>query len=417
MNFIESLRTALIALGTNKLRAALTMLGIVIGVGAVIGMLAMGNGFANFLNSQFDQLGIGTFYVAPFVDSNKVDAVTSAQLTAADGYALMEPGAAPAVETVVIEYSGSAIVSTGQQRLSYLVRAVTPNFFAVTHNDLGAGRLYTEEEGFSRARVVVLGRNVATRLFGNMNAAVGQRITLNGVAFDVVGVLATESGSVTVGSDPAESVFVPYQTAVSRLYRNQISARRDVSLLTVKVRDRSQIDVAIKQVEAVLRDRHRLTYQDSDFTIINLEQFAQQAGAVIGGFNAFLGAVAGISLLVGGIGIMNIMLVSVTERTREIGLRKAVGARPRDILSQFLIEALVLCLVSGVLGILLGYALSLVGTLVLVGLFGAEGAQASVSLSNILLATGIAALIGVSFGFFPALQASRLNPIEALRTE
>jgi putative ABC transport system permease protein len=178
-----------------------------------------------------------------------------------------------------------------------------------------------------------------------------------------------------------------------------------------------EIDEAIRQVTAILRDEHRLTYQDNDFTIINPEQIAAQFNVVIGGFNAFLGLVAGISLLVGGIGIMNIMLVSVTERTREIGLRKAVGARRRDIMLQFLIEALVLCLIGGAFGILLGYTLSLAGTFILIELFNTAGAAASVSLANVILATSIAAAIGLAFGFFPALQAARLNPIDALRTE
>jgi putative ABC transport system permease protein len=185
----------------------------------------------------------------------------------------------------------------------------------------------------------------------------------------------------------------------------------------VKARSVPEIEAAISQVTNVLRVEHRLTYQDNDFSIINPEQIANQFNVVIGGFNAFLGLVAGISLLVGGIGIMNIMLVSVTERTREIGLRKAVGARRRDIMLQFLIEALVLCLIGGGLGILLGYLLSFLGTFILINLFATEGAAATVSMANVLLATSISAAIGIAFGFFPALQASRLNPIEALRTE
>jgi len=187
--------------------------------------------------------------------------------------------------------------------------------------------------------------------------------------------------------------------------------------MTVKARSISEVDEAIRQATAVLRDEHRLTYQDNDFTIINPEQIAAQLNVVIGGFNAFLGLVAGISLIVGGIGIMNIMLVSVTERTREIGLRKAVGAKRRDILMQFLIEALVLCLVGGLIGVALGYLLAFASTFILVTLFQAEGAVATVSFSNVLLATSIAAAIGIFFGFFPAMQASRLNPIDALRTE
>ncbi len=417
MYLIESFRVALRALANNKLRSALTMLGIVIGVGAVIGMLALGNGFQQFLNDQFAQLGAGNFYVAPFVDSNRVDAITAARLSASDAEAIMAPGRAPAVAQVAIEFSGSAQASTGERRGSYSVRAVSPTWFEVTPQDLAAGRLFTASEDRERARVAVIGKLVAEQLYGDAASAVGRRLALNGVGFEVIGVLATEPGSVSVGADPAEAIFVPYTSGVTRLYRNQVNERVNVSIMTVRARSVAEIDQAIRQVTMVLREQHRLTYQDNDFTIINPEQIAAQLNLVVGGFNTFLGIVAGISLLVGGIGIMNIMLVSVTERTREIGLRKAVGAKRRDILLQFLIEALTLCLIGGAAGILLGFGLSLLGTFILVNLFQAEGAVARVYLGNIALATGIAAAVGVIFGFFPAFQASRLNPIEALRTE
>lgn len=417
MYLIESFRVALRALANNKLRSALTMLGIVIGVGAVIGMLALGNGFQQFLNDQFAQLGAGNFYVAPFVDSNRVDAITAARLSAGDAEAITAPGRAPAVTQVAIEFSGEAQASTGQRRGSYSVRAVSPTWFEVTPQDMAAGRLFTADEDRERARVAVIGKRVAEQLFGDTASAVGQRLALNGVGFEVIGVLATEPGSVSVGADPAEAIFVPYTSGITRLYRNQVNERINVSIMTVRARSVAEIDEAIRQVTMVLREQHRLTYQDNDFTIINPEQIAAQLNLVVGGFNTFLGIVAGISLLVGGIGIMNIMLVSVTERTREIGLRKAVGAKRRDILLQFLIEALTLCLIGGAAGILLGFGLSLLGTFILVNLFEAEGAVARVYFSNIALATSIAAAVGVIFGFFPAFQASRLNPIEALRTE
>jgi putative ABC transport system permease protein len=417
MQVFEALRTAFSALNAHKMRSLLTMLGIIIGVGAVVGMLAMGNGFQQYLDDQFAQLGVGTFYIAPFVDSNEIDAITSVQLTAADARAIAEPGQIPLVEAVTVELGGNATVLARQQRFNYGVRAVSPNLFAVNNYDLAAGRFFTADEDEQRLRVAVLGKNVAETIFGSRSAAVGQRVLLNGVGFEVVGVLDVEAGQISIGTDPAEAIFLPYQTAAARLYRNRINPDRNVDTIAVKVREPERIDEVIADVTLLLRERHRLTYQDNDFTIINPDQFAQQAGAIIGGFNAFLGTVAGISLLVGGIGIMNIMLVSVTERTREIGLRKAVGARRWDIMLQFLIEALMLCLLGSALGVGLGYLLSFAGTFVLVSLFQAEGATAFVTMGAILLASGIAAAIGIMFGFFPALRAANLNPIEALRSE
>ena len=417
MNIIESFRISFRALLSNKLRAALTMLGIVIGVGAVIGMLAMGNGFQGFLTSQFDQLGIGTVYIVPFIDTNRIDVEQTASLTSADALAIMQPGRSPAVQAMAIEWSGDAQVIANGQRSNYGVRAISPAFFTISPQALAAGRLLTLADDTGRARVAVIGKNVAEKLYGGHEVAIGQRISLNGVQFDIIGVLASKAGQISIGTDPAEAIFVPYETGISRLFRNRTSDRINVSFMTVKAVERTQVDAAIRQVTEVLRSEHRLTYQNNDFTVINPEQFAAQASAVIGAFNAFLGIVAGISLLVGGIGIMNIMLVSVTERTKEIGLRKAVGARRSDILLQFLIEALVLCLIGSGVGIGLGYLLSLAGTAILVGLFQATGAQATVSLSNVLLASGIAAGTGVAFGFFPALTAARMNPIDALRTE
>jgi putative ABC transport system permease protein len=416
MNLFESFRVAWSALRTNKLRSLLTMLGIIIGVGAVIGMLAIGNGLRQFLDKQFNGLGVGTFYVGPFVDSRKVDERRSAQLTYADAEAIMQPGAAPAVKAIAVEFGSGEIVSAGQKRYGYNIRGITPSHFTIADNTLGAGRYYTEAEERDGARVAVLGQQAAERLFGTMSSALGQRITINGVGFDVVGVLTTRPAA-GPGGDPRQTVYVPYHAARNWLFRNRLTPQVDVGFMVVQARSADQVDAAIEQVTKLLRDRHRLTYQSNDFTIINVAQIAATVGAIIGAFNAFLSVVAGISLLVGGIGIMNIMLVSVTERTREIGLRKAVGARRWDILLQFLIEAIFLCLVGGALGIALGYALSFVGTFVLVGLFEAEGAQATVTAGSIILATLISGAIGVFFGFWPALQAARLHPIDALRYE
>ncbi|HNP71584.1 MAG TPA: ABC transporter permease [Kouleothrix sp.] len=417
MNLLESLRVALIALRTNKLRSLLTMLGIIIGVGAVIGMLALGNGFRQYLDTQFDQLGIGSFYIFAGSTDRKVSAQQAPQLTAADAEALALPGAAPATDGVAAQLSRDAQVSAGGKQYTYTVNGVTPSYFSILPKKFGAGKVYSAADERDSTRVVVLGGDVAKKLFGSANDGLGRRITINGVGFEVVGVLDTKRG-IGIGGDPGQALFVPYSTARDRLFRNQVlSSKVDVDFLLVKARGRDQIDAAIRQVTQVLRERHRLTYQNNDFTVLNPQQIADQVGGIISGFSAFLGLVAGIALLVGGIGIMNIMLVSVAERTREIGLRKAVGARPRDILFQFLIEAVVLCLIGGAIGIGLGYLFSFGGTFVLLSVFQAEGARATVTLGAILLATAVSSLIGVAFGFFPALTAARLSPITALRSE
>ncbi len=417
MNIIESCRIALIALQSNKLRSLLTMLGIIIGVASVIGMLAIGAGFRSFLDQQFATFGVGVFYVGPFVDSRKADEALSARLNAGDVEAIGQPGAAPAVKAVAYQWGGNLPVAVTGKRGTHSVQAVTPSYFFISENELGPGRFFYDTENRDVARVAVIGEGIADKFFGSASAATGQRLNINGVGFDVIGVLVNKSSGGGPFSDTRETIYIPYQTGKERLFRNQMSERIDVNTATIQALDADSSAAAIEQVTQILRERHRLTYQNNDFTVIDLAQLAATVSGIIAGFNAFLVTIGAISLLVGGIGIMNIMLVSVTERTREIGLRKAVGARRWDILTQFLIEAIVMCLIGGVLGILLGYAFSLLGTYVLVSVFQAEGAIAEVTPGAVLLATGISALIGVAFGFFPALQASRLNPIEALRYE
>ncbi|HEU4324304.1 MAG TPA: ABC transporter permease [Roseiflexaceae bacterium] len=420
MNLLEAVRIAWGALITNKLRALLTMLGIIIGVGAVVGLLAIGNGLAAYLEQEFGRLGVGVFYIGPEVDSDQTEQTQRPRLTYEDALALLEPGVAPAVRTIVAEVGGSVIIGArGSTDFIYQLKGVTPSNFAISANTLGAGRYYTDDEERTRARVALLGNDIAAELFGpDLAQAVGQRVTLNGVTFEVIGVLTTRASAVSGDfSTPGETVYVPYQSARAWLFRNRYTNRVNVDRITIQAATRTEVDAAISQTTAALRQRHRLTSQQAnDFRIDNPEETARQAQASIVGLNAFLGIIAGISLLVGGIGIMNIMLVSVTQRTREIGLRKAVGARPRDILMQFLIEALVLCLCGGALGVALGASMSFVGTFVLQNVLLVD-TQALITPGSIILATVVSATIGIFFGLFPAIRASRLNPIQALRYE
>lgn len=421
MSIAEAFRVAWGAMLTHKLRSFLTMLGIIIGVGAVVGMLALGDGYSQWIDAEFDQLGVGAFYVNPQVDSEDEDETLTPRLTALDAAAIMQPGRAPAVEYVVIELTRSGVVSAGGTRYLFGVKGVTPTYFSIGDQELGDGRYFTEEEEQAGARVAVIGRLVAETLFGGIEGAVGQRISVNGVPFEVVGVSVAKqsqaAGAVGRFGDPGEQVYTPYSTARNRLFRNEVDNRVDISAMTVRARDPNQVDEAIRQVTAVLREEHRLTYQPNDFTVTNPSQLADQFRTVTVGFSAFLGTIGGISLLVGGIGIMNIMLVSVAQRTKEIGLRKAVGAKQRDIMWQFLIEAVVLCLLGGLVGIGLGYLLSFGGTIILVNLAQDPTVRANVSLFSIVLATSISAGVGIFFGLFPALRAARLDPIKALRNE
>jgi putative ABC transport system permease protein len=421
MSIIEAFRVAWQAMLTHKLRSLLTMLGIIIGVGAVVGMLAIGDGYQLFIEREFNKLGVGVFYVNPSVDSENTDEALRPQLRSEDAAAIMLPGAAPAVEFVALELNRNGAVSAGGERFRFGVKGVTPNFFLIGDTSLGDGRYFDETEEAASARVAVIGDNVARTLFGDLYSAVGQRISLNGVQFEVVGVSTTKenglAGAFGQFSSPSEQVYVPYRTARDRLFRNDGSSRVDVSSMTVKARSVPEIDEAIRQVTAVLRQEHRLSYQGNDFQVTNPQQASEQFKQITTGFSAFLGTIGGISLLVGGIGIMNIMLVSVAQRTKEIGLRKAVGARSRDIMWQFLIEAVVLCLAGGALGIGLGYLFSFGGTAVLYNLSQDPTVRASVSLFSVVLATSISAGIGIFFGLFPAMRAARLDPIRALRNE
>ncbi|MBN1886470.1 MAG: ABC transporter permease [Thermoflexales bacterium] len=409
---IESIRIALRALAANKLRAALTMLGIIIGVGAVITLMAAGEGVQHYIAEQFAGLGSNLLFVMPGKLENarfQPPGMSSAELTDADADALIDPLLAPDVAEVAAIFSrmGTPVIAGTRSTLPQ-VQGVPPAYFRMRHWKPSLGDLYTDSEMVGRSRVAVLGSRVVEDLFPEGEYPVGQTIKINQVPFRVSGVLEEKGGS-----SEDNVVLIPLTTAHTRLFSARTTAGDNkVTYILVQASSEERMDAAAEQVTAILRERHKITFRDDDdFSVISQSDILSVFGDITGMLTIFLGAIAGISLVVGGIGIMNIMLVSVTERTREIGLRKAVGAKQRDILTQFLIEAIVLSMIGGALGIALGQT----GALVIARLI--EGFMPIITLDTVLLATSFSAAVGLFFGLYPAWRASRLNPIDALRYE
>lgn len=415
MKLIEALRIAFTSLLANKLRAILTMLGIIIGVGAVIALLALGGAIQTLVTSELQGLGSNLVFLFAGTNDPETNRRVPPRLTNEDIAAIADPLNVPAVAAVCAEFSRRALTTYSGASYDALIAGVSANYPQVRNTRLAEGTFFDERALELRSREAVLGYRVAQRLFPNGADPVGQRIRINGIGFQVIGVMAERGGSFASNED--DQIFVPLTTAQSRLFppAQNVTRRVDVSVVYIQARDEDSIDELIDQVTALLRQRNGLTYQDNNFTIVTQQDLVSSFATITGAITIFLGAIAAISLVVGGIGIMNIMLVSVTERTREIGLRKAVGARRNDIRLQFLVEATVLSLMGGILGIALGYGLAAIGTALLANF--SPNARAEVSLDAILLATLTSIAVGIFFGLYPADRAARLDPIAALRYE
>jgi putative ABC transport system permease protein len=402
------LRIALRALMVNKMRSALTMLGIVIGVGAVVAMIAVGSGAKKRIADQIASMGSNLLIVLSGSSTSggrRYGAGTVPTLTVDDAKAILAE--IPGVRYVAPYLSGIAQVVFGNQNWSTIVYGTTPEFLEIRVWFLSSGRSFTQQDVDGATKVCLLGQTVVDNLFGGIDP-IGQIVRIKNVPFTVIGVLAPK-GQSTWGQDQDDTIFVPLATAQKRLFGMQFPGM--VRVITVQAREADVMETVEGQITNLLRQRHRIQPgQENDFSVRNLTEVASSAEESATVMSLLLGAIASISLLVGGIGIMNIMLVSVTERTREIGIRIAIGAKGRDILLQFLIESLVLSLIGGILGIVIGMA----GTLVL-----SAFTQWPVlfSINAILLAFLFAGSVGVFFGFYPARKASLLNPIEALRYE
>ena len=410
MNIGASIQIALRALRVNKLRSALTMLGIIIGVGAVIAMMAIGSGARARIAEQIRSIGSNVIIVLSGSTTSggiRLGHGTLLTLTEDDATAIAREVAA--VEAASPTMRGTAQVVFGNQNWSTVIQGATPEYLVVREWPVVSGRDITSQDVDGAAKVALLGQTVAENIFGDSDP-LGEIIRIKKIPFTVVGLLAAK-GQSAFGQDQDDIVVIPLSTAKRKVLGVSQANARSVGAILIRARAPEVIPEAVEQMTVLLRQRHRLqSGQDDDFTVRNLsEVFAAQEESART-MSLLLGAIASVSLLVGGIGIMNIMLVSVTERTREIGIRMAVGARERDILSQFLIEAVTLALIGGIVGIGLG-----VGGSALLSFF-AEW-ETVIAPAAIGLAFVFSSAIGVFFGYYPARKAASLDPIEALRYE
>jgi putative ABC transport system permease protein len=420
MNLVASLEVALRALASNKLRSGLTMLGIIIGISAVIVLVSVGQGVQTMVDEQMQSVGSNVMFVMPgrleesnsSMKSNFLRSANASTLTLGDVVAVANPLNVPSLETVAPEFVGSGTVIYGTKNTQTTISGVTPDHPAALDFYPLLGRFIQEADLRTNSRVAVVGQTVLEDLFPPGVNPIGQIIRINRVPFRIVGIMEKKGGNAF--SDDDDVVFIPLTTAQTRLFGGRdASGEYTVSVIYARAVDESLMDSAREQIRRVLRQRHGLIYStdEDDFSVLTQEDVAAVLGSLTAVLTMFLGLISAVSLLVGGIGIMNIMLVSVTERTREIGIRKAVGAKRRHILFQFLIEAMVLSLLGGLIGIALGVS----GTLIASS--AVQDLRTHISAATVLLSTGVSIMVGLFFGIYPAMRAARLNPIEALRYE
>ena len=410
MKFWMAVEIAFTALRANRLRSALTMLGIVIGVAAVIAMVAVGSGATERIQQQIEAIGSNLILVIPgSITSNGVRLGSGATVTLSEDDARAIASECPAVAAVAPTVRGGAQVTYGNNNWATSIVGTTPDYLTIRDQTVVRGNPFSADDGSSGTKVALLGGTVSQNLFGSADPT-GQTIRIKNVPFTVDGVLSAKGQSPT-GQDQDDVILIPISTAKRQVVGASQANAGSIGAIMVQAVDAHSMDEAQSEIEALVRQRHRMRPgQDDDFTVRNLSDVfsAQESSARV--MSILLGAIASVSLVVGGIGIMNIMLVSVTERTREIGLRIAIGARTRDLLAQFLVEAVTLSILGGIAGILVGVTAS-----ALISHFA--GWNTLVSPTAIALAFVFSALVGVFFGYYPARKAALLDPIEALRFE
>jgi len=408
INLPSTIKISLRALSVNKMRSGLTMLGIIIGVAAVITMLAVGKGARNKISEQISAVGSNLIIVIPGSTTSggiRLASGSTQNLTRTDADAIRNE--CSSVQTAAPVLNGGAQIVYGNQNWATTVYGTDENMLEVRDWTLAAGRNFYEQEIRSAAKVCIIGQTVAESLFGN-DDPLDKQVRIKKAAFTIIGVLERKGQSM-MGMDQDDIVYVPVTSAQRNLFGRWFAGT--IRSIMVKAVSTQALDSAEEQIRQLLRQRHRIAHgQEDDFTVRNLTQMMQMAEQASQVMALLLAAVAGVSLLVGGIGIMNIMLVSVTERTREIGIRMAVGAKTWDIRTQFIIEALILSLIGGLIGVLTGIAAA-----EMLSYF----ADWSISFSffSILMSLGFSGLVGIFFGFYPACKASLMSPIDALRHE
>jgi putative ABC transport system permease protein len=407
MNFVQQILEAFSSLAANKLRTGLTMLGIVIGVAAVISMLAIGKGAQASIDNQINSIGSNLIYVVSGADGVK----NIRPLTLNDATAIGDPSQAPSVSKAAAAIQDRYDVSSNGESKATTVIGVTPDYGELTNLVLTEGEFISESNLTSLAAVAILGPDTAKRLFDTTEGLLGESIRINGQVFKVGGILKSKGGGGFGSQD--DRVIIPLTTGQARLF-NRPSAGQ-VDQIIVQATSSELVNQAGDEISQILQMRHQSPVGVMDFTVIKQQDMLTMATSITSVFTIFLGGIGGISLLVGGIGIMNIMLVSVTERTREIGLRKAIGARRRDILAQFLLESATLSLVGGVIGI--GLAWLIGQAIALIAANAGSPFQPVIGWDAVLLATLFSTFVGLFFGIYPANRAASLEPVEALRSE